>query len=68
MSKASLAILFATASTAALAFVQPASAQAPDQPAATAGTGLEEVIVTARRREEKAQTVPIAFTDRKSVV
>ncbi len=62
MSKASLGLLLATASTAALAFVQPAFAQAPDQPAASAGAGLEEVIVTARRREEKAQTVPIAFT------
>jgi iron complex outermembrane recepter protein len=63
MSRASLAILLATASTAALAFVQPAFAQVADQPAASAGTGIEEVIVTARRREEKAQTVPIALTN-----
>jgi iron complex outermembrane receptor protein len=64
MFRSSLPVLFATASTAALMFVPPAFAQAPaDQPAATAsGTGLEEVIVTARRREEKAQTVPIALT------
>ncbi len=33
-----------------------------DQPAASAGNGLEEVVVTARRREEKIQTVPIAIT------
>ena len=34
-----------------------------DQPSTTAsaGTGLEEVVVTARRREEKAQTVPITL-------
>jgi iron complex outermembrane receptor protein len=33
-----------------------------DQPAAAAGgPGLEEVVVTARRREEKAQTVPITL-------
>jgi len=38
-----------------------ASAQS-DQPAATAGnSALEEVVVTARRREEKAQTVPITL-------
>jgi len=32
-----------------------------DQPAAKAGPGLEEIVVTARRREEKAQTVPITL-------
>jgi iron complex outermembrane receptor protein len=34
-----------------------------DQPttAATASTGIEEVVVTARRREEKAQSVPITL-------
>jgi iron complex outermembrane receptor protein len=32
-----------------------------DQPAAKGGTGLEEIVVTARRREEKAQTVPITL-------
>jgi iron complex outermembrane receptor protein len=39
-----------------------ASAQAGDQPAASVGEGLEEVVVTARRREERLQTVPIAIT------
>jgi iron complex outermembrane receptor protein len=33
-----------------------------DQPAASAGTGLEEIVVTARRREERVQTVPLAVT------
>jgi iron complex outermembrane receptor protein len=36
-----------------------AYAQRSDQ--ATAGSGLEEIVVTARRREEKAQTVPITL-------
>jgi iron complex outermembrane receptor protein len=38
-----------------------ARAQA-DQPNATASPGLEEIVVTARRREEKLQTVPLAIT------
>jgi iron complex outermembrane receptor protein len=32
-----------------------------DQPSASASKGLEEIVVTARRREEKAQTVPITL-------
>ena len=32
-----------------------------DQPAASESSGLEEIVVTARRREEKAQNVPIAM-------
>ncbi|MDB5396616.1 MAG: putative TonB-dependent receptor [Rhodospirillales bacterium] len=43
-------------------FGQGALAQAADQPAASVGEGLEEVVVTARRREEKLQSVPIAVT------
>jgi len=38
----------------------PARAQS-DQPAASSG-GLEEIVVTARRREERIQTVPMAIT------
>ncbi len=38
-----------------------ASAQPAAQPSASSG-GLEEVVVTARRREEKLQTVPVAVT------
>ena len=39
----------------------PAFAQQSSQPAAS-GSGLEEIVVTARRREEKLQTVPVAVT------
>jgi iron complex outermembrane receptor protein len=55
------AALCASASFAALIATQPAMAQS-DQPAASTGGGLEEIVVTARRREERIQTVPIAIT------
>ena len=38
-------------------------AQEPDQLAAPNGSAIEEVIVTARRRREDIQTVPIAITE-----
>src|SRR3984957_1686726 len=41
-------------------YTTPAFAQA-DQPSASSGN-LEEIVVTARRREEKLQTVPVAVT------
>jgi len=54
---------------AALCALSPGLAQAADSPAATVAagtgvvsTGVEEVVVTARHRAEKAQTVPIALT------
>jgi iron complex outermembrane recepter protein len=62
MLKSSLSLLLATASVAVLTGAQSSFAQTSDQPAASSGNGIEEVIVTARRREEKAQTVPIALT------
>jgi iron complex outermembrane receptor protein len=62
MFKLPLPVLLATASTIAIGFVPPAFAQNAVQPEAASG-GLEEVVVTARRREEKAQTVPIALTN-----
>ncbi|HLG87125.1 MAG TPA: TonB-dependent receptor [Alphaproteobacteria bacterium] len=40
----------------------PATAQQADQPTASAGGSLEEIVVTARRREERLQTVPIGIT------
>jgi iron complex outermembrane receptor protein len=45
---------------AALWLPTPAFAQSADQPAAS-GSGLEEIVVTARRREEKLQSVPISI-------
>jgi iron complex outermembrane receptor protein len=55
-------VLCATTAMIALTVgTQPAAAQS-DQPAASATTGLEEIVVTARRREERLQTVPIAIT------
>src|SRR2546430_1882387 len=55
------AFLCGSVSLIALASAEPAAAQS-DQPAVSNATGLEEVIVTARRREEKLQSVPIAIT------
>src|ERR1700754_1351586 len=40
----------------------PALAQPADQAQASPGGDLQEVVVTARRREEKLQSVPIAIT------
>jgi iron complex outermembrane receptor protein len=63
MQKRSLAVLLGTASTIAFGYALPAMAQNSDQPAAEpAASGLEEVVVTARRREERAQAVPVTLT------
>jgi len=44
-----------------MAFVQPALAQEADQAAAsTGGGGLTDIVVTARKREESAQSVPVS--------
>ncbi len=40
----------------------PSSRKAADQPAAAPSSGLEELVVTARRREEKVQTVPLSIS------
>ena len=56
------AILFGTVSTLSLGSFQSGIAQQADRPAASSATGLEEIVVTARRKEEKLQTVPISIT------
>ena len=54
-------VLCLTASALVLVCVPPAHAQS-DQPAAAGGAGLEEIVVTARRKEEQLQTVPVSIT------
>ncbi|HLG87432.1 MAG TPA: OmpA family protein [Alphaproteobacteria bacterium] len=55
--------LLSTASVLVLVAAQPAVAQAPAQAtAAEGGSNLEEIVVTARRKEERVQTVPVAIT------
>jgi iron complex outermembrane receptor protein len=50
-------------STAIIGFsAVPAAIAQTDQSTASAGNGLEEIVVTARRKEERVQTVPIAIT------
>src|SRR5262245_66583919 len=51
----------AVAGTLQLALLQRAAAQASDE-SASASAGIEEVVVTARRREENLQTVPTAVS------
>jgi iron complex outermembrane receptor protein len=61
--KSRLVLAFsATASLLALSAEHPVIAQTNAQATAGAGTGMEEIVVTARRKEEKLQSVPIAIT------
>lgn len=57
----SAAALFSTVATGAL-MAFPAGAQTGDQAQAQAAAPSEEIVVTATRREEKLQKVPIAVT------
>ena len=59
--RSTMALGAITVMAALTAGSRPAAAQS-DQPTAAAGAGLEEIVVTARRREERLQTVPIAIT------
>jgi iron complex outermembrane recepter protein len=52
----------ATASLLALGAARPVIAQENAQATASTASGLEEIVVTARRHEERLQTVPIAIT------
>ena len=58
----SMALLCAGVAAAALAVPGSAMAQAAAQAAASPGSGLEEIVVTARRKEERAQTIPLSIT------
>ncbi|HEX4506527.1 MAG TPA: TonB-dependent receptor plug domain-containing protein, partial [Alphaproteobacteria bacterium] len=61
MSTKALSLLAGTASVLALWSAPAVVAQQSDQVSA-APSGLEEVVVTARRREEKLQSVPVSVT------
>ncbi len=54
--------LCATAAIVGLTGARTTMAQSDQQTASTAGNGMEEIVVTARRKEERVQSVPIAIT------
>lgn len=62
MSRRLLAILWGAASVGALGYSHPGLAQQGAQPVAANKGQLEEVVVTARRVEERQQATPIAVT------
>jgi len=63
MSSKLMMALCATAAIVGLTGARGAVAQQADQQtAANAGGGLEEIVVTARRKEERLQSVPLAIT------
>ncbi len=63
MSSKLMLALCATVGIVGLTGAHGALAQAPAQPtAAPADNGLEEIVVTARRKEERVQSVPLAIT------
>src|SRR3546814_4781031 len=64
--KAMLSAIAVLSSTTAMAQVAPPLAAAPsgDQPVAQQAGGLEDIVVTARRRSESSQNIPVAVTAR----
>jgi iron complex outermembrane receptor protein len=62
MSCRPLTALLVATTALSLPLAAPAAAQTPSRQVAQAGTMLEEIVVTARRREENLQSVPIAIT------
>ena len=55
-------VLFATSALVAFGMPTTAFAQDTAQQAASSGSGFDEIVVTAQRREEKSQDVPIVIT------
>ena len=62
MSSKLMLALCATAAIVSLTGARAAVAQGAAQDTAASGNGLEEIVVTARRKEERVQTVPLAIT------
>ena len=58
----SLRLAWALCTGIAMLVCRPASAQTPAQVSATSGQTLEEVVVTAQKREQNVQNVPIAIS------
>jgi iron complex outermembrane receptor protein len=57
-----LAALLCSTGILSIGYATPARAQQGAQATASGGAELEEIVVTARRREERIQTVPIAIS------
>lgn len=55
-------VILGTVSLFVIASLRSVSAQPNDQPSAGAQPGLEEIVVTARRTEEKLQQTPVSVT------
>jgi iron complex outermembrane receptor protein len=62
MSERHISVLAAGASILAIFATAPARAQQAADPGLSSASGLEEIVVTARRREEKLQSVPLSIT------
>jgi len=62
MSTRLLTALFCSTAILSIGYAMPVRAQQAAQAASADNPGFEEIVVTARRREERIQTVPIAIT------